>query len=111
MELFARFAIAMDFVAIAVLERELHKLIGLSSWRLAHHSEEDASIFGVYAAIRAATLRRRATLGPELAVYVHRTEAILRRSRHLLDATREPRQSGASAEHAESYDTKESAAG
>ena len=39
MELFRRFSVGMEFVAIAIRERELHNSVGLACWRLANQTE------------------------------------------------------------------------
>lgn len=84
MGLFRRFAVAMEFVAIAVCERETHKAVGLACWRLAHHTEvgDDA----LAAARRGEALRKRAELFGDTAVCLQRSRWLLRQSRALLDA-------------------------
>jgi hypothetical protein len=85
MELFRRFAVAMDFVAVAVLERELHRMIGLSCWRLANQTEADAARIGIDSAQRAEYLRRQALQRFESALCVRRSRLLLRESRQLLE--------------------------
>jgi hypothetical protein len=60
MELFLRFAVAMDFLAIAVLDREMHRLIGLATWRLARLTDDDATAWARDASARAELLRAHA---------------------------------------------------
>ena len=79
-----RFAVAMEFVAVAVMERELHKLIGLASWHLANAADGDLISFGVDASLRAEGLRRLAGLFGENAECVQRSRALVRASRTLL---------------------------
>jgi hypothetical protein len=60
MEGFRIFALAMDFVAVGVLERELHKMIGLASWRLAQHADCEVEPVAMRISARADLLRKRA---------------------------------------------------
>ena len=83
MSQFRRFAVAMEFVAIGVLDQVQHRAVGLASWRLANHIGSDVSA-AIEATRRAEAIRRRAGFLGESALCLERSRQLARQSRLLL---------------------------